>query len=65
MHLVHRLTSLVATLVLGSSAWADAVKLTLTQGSQSNHIRALDLGKPVKYEYVPSFQSALYAPKPL
>ena len=31
----------------------------------SNYIRSLKLGKMMKYEYVPAFQSALYAPKPL
>lgn len=41
------------------------MKLTLTEGSLSTYIKALDLGKLVKYEYVPEFQSALYAPKPL
>lgn len=48
-----------------SSTNADAVKLTLTEGSLSRYIKALKLGKMVKYEYVPEFQSALYAPKPL
>lgn len=48
-----------------SSSSADAVKLNLTEGSLSTYIKALKLGKLVKYEYVPDFQSALYAPKPL
>jgi hypothetical protein len=48
-----------------SSSDADAVKLTLTDGSLSAYIKALQLGKMLKYEYVPEFQGALYAPKPL
>lgn len=48
-----------------SSSNADAVKLTLGEGSLSAYIRALKLGRMMKYEYVPSFQSALYAPQPL
>ncbi|NMZ26081.1 acetoacetate decarboxylase (ADC) [Pseudomonas protegens] len=49
----------------GSSRDADAAILTLGDGSLSNYIRSLKLGKLLKYEYVPQFQSALYAPKPL
>ena len=49
----------------GSSRSADSATLTLGNGSLSNYIRALQLGKMLKYEYVPAFQSALYAPKPL
>ncbi|CAM3776214.1 acetoacetate decarboxylase (ADC) [Roseateles saccharophilus] len=48
-----------------SSSSADDVQLTLTDGSLSTYIKALKLGKLLKYEYVPDFQSALYAPKPL
>lgn len=48
-----------------SSSSADDVKLTLTEGSLSATIKALKLGKLLKYEYVPDFQSALYSPKPL
>jgi len=48
-----------------SSSSADDVKLTLTEGSLSTYIKALKLGKLLKYEYVPDFQSALYSPKPL
>lgn len=48
-----------------STSSADAVKLTLTDGSLSRLIKSLKLGKLVKYEYVPDFQAALYAPKPL
>ena len=49
----------------GSSSHAQAVKLTLGDGSLSQTIKALKLGKLLKYEYVPQFQGALYAPKPL
>ncbi|MBC3776542.1 acetoacetate decarboxylase (ADC) [Pseudomonas sp. SWRI99] len=49
----------------GTSRDAEAVTLTLGDGSLSNYLRSLDLGKMMKYEYVPEFQSALYAPKPL
>ncbi|WP_330206825.1 acetoacetate decarboxylase (ADC) [Pseudomonas sp. AM14(2022)] len=49
----------------GSSRDADAATLTLGDGSLSNYLRDLKLGKMLKYEYVPEFQSALYAPKPL
>jgi hypothetical protein len=48
-----------------SSTSTDSVKLTLTNGSLSTYIESLKLGKLVKYEYVPQFQSALYSPKPL
>ncbi|RCJ09873.1 acetoacetate decarboxylase (ADC) [Cupriavidus necator] len=48
-----------------SSTNAESVNLTLTEGSLSTYIKALKLGKMMKYEYVPEFQSALYSPKPL
>lgn len=48
-----------------SSRNADSVRLALTDGSFSRYIKALKLGKMVRYEYVPEFQSALYAPEPL
>jgi hypothetical protein len=48
-----------------SSSNEDSVRFTLTEGSLSAYIKTLKLGKMVKYEYVPEFQSALYAPKPL
>ena len=48
-----------------STSSAEAVKLTLTDGSLSRFIESLKLGKMVKYEYVPDFQAVLYAPKPL
>ena len=47
-----------------SSMDAESVKLTLQDGgSLSGFIRSLKLGRMVKYEYVPEFQSALYAPE--
>ena len=49
----------------GSSRDADSVTLTLGEGSLSNYLRAVKLGKMMKYEYVPEFQSALYASQPL
>ncbi|MND61352.1 hypothetical protein D3C80_526090 [compost metagenome] len=49
----------------GSSRDTDSATLTLGDGSLSNYLRSLKLGKMMKYEYVPEFQSALYAPKPL
>ncbi|MEN0107806.1 MAG: acetoacetate decarboxylase (ADC), partial [Pseudomonas sp.] len=48
-----------------SSSSEDAVKLVLSDGSLSAYIKSLKLGKLMKYEYVPQFQSALYAPAPL
>ncbi|WP_252273377.1 acetoacetate decarboxylase (ADC) [Pseudomonas subflava] len=48
-----------------SSGDEDKVKLVLGEGSLSQYIASLDLGEMVKYEYVPDFQSALYAPSPL
>ncbi|MBD9630007.1 acetoacetate decarboxylase family protein [Pseudomonas sp. PDM19] len=48
-----------------SSTSADAVRLTLSDGSLSTYIKSLKLGSMLKYEYVPQFQSALYAPTPL
>lgn len=49
----------------GSSSDGDLVALKLGNGALSNLIRSLNFGKMLKYEYVPNFQSALYAPKPL
>ena len=48
-----------------SSSRSDAFSLQLSDGSLSTYIKALQLGRMVKYEYVPAFQSALYAPEPL
>lgn len=47
----------------GSSMSADSARLVLGDGSLSSYIRSLKVGKMVRYEYVPEFQSALYAPK--
>lgn len=47
----------------GSSMSADSARLVLGDGSLSSYIRSLKVGRMVKYEYVPEFQSALYAPK--
>lgn len=41
------------------------VSLVLGSGSFSDYLRSLDLGEMIRYDYVPDFQSALYAPKPL
>ncbi|SPA22254.1 conserved hypothetical protein [Cupriavidus taiwanensis] len=48
-----------------SSTSAQAVSLGLTEGTLSTFIKSLKLGKMLKYEYVPQFQSALYSPRPL
>lgn len=48
-----------------SSTDGDAVKLTLGDGGFARFVKTLKLGKMLKYEYVPEFQSALYAPQPL
>ncbi|WP_244926725.1 hypothetical protein [Pseudoalteromonas gelatinilytica] len=46
-----------------ASSTSDAdVSLELHQGELSQFIRSLDLGSMIRYEYVPDFQSALYAP---
>jgi hypothetical protein len=45
-----------------TSSNAEAASLRLSEGSLSQFIKSLELGKMVKYEYVPAFQSALYAP---
>jgi hypothetical protein len=44
---------------------ADDIKLTLSDGSLSTYIKSLKLGKMLRYEFVPEFQAALYAPQPL
>lgn len=49
----------------GASSDANMVDLNLGKGALSDLIRSLSLGKMLKYEYVPEFQSALYAPKVL
>ncbi|MDF3844121.1 acetoacetate decarboxylase family protein [Pseudomonas citronellolis] len=48
-----------------SSSDGDSARLILGEGELSSYIKSLKLGKMLKYEYVPQFQSALYAPKPL
>lgn len=48
-----------------TSTSAEAVDLALGDGSFSSYLKSLKLGKMMKYEYVPEFQNALYAPKPL
>jgi hypothetical protein len=57
--------SLSRQLSYANSTSPHSVDLTLTDGGFSSYIKALKLGKLVKYEYVPDFQSVLYAPKPL
>ncbi|QYK07158.1 acetoacetate decarboxylase (ADC) [Shewanella zhangzhouensis] len=52
-------------MLYGSTLDDDAVKLTLGNGSFSKYLKSLQLGEMLRYDYVPSFQSALYAPKPL
>jgi len=49
----------------GASTRGDDVKLTLGEGDLSATLRSLKLGKLLRYEYVPQFQSALYTPVPL
>lgn len=48
-----------------STTSAQTVSLGLTEGTLSTFIKSLKLGKMLKYEYVPEFQSALYSPRPL
>ena len=48
-----------------SSTRAESVDLQLGDGSFSRYIKSLKLGTMMKYEYVPAFQNALYAPQPL
>jgi hypothetical protein len=48
-----------------SSTSAESAALKLGDGSFSRYIKSLKLGKMMKYEYVPEFQNALYAPRPL
>ncbi|MFT0868955.1 acetoacetate decarboxylase (ADC) [Pseudomonas sp. CAM1A] len=48
-----------------SSMRGDSAELVLGDGELSRYLRDLQLGRMVKYEYVPEFQSALYAPQPL
>jgi len=48
-----------------SSTRAESVNLTLGEGSLSSYIKSLQLGRMLRYEYVPEFQGALYALEPL
>lgn len=48
-----------------SSTNGDDIELTLGDGSLSTYIKSLKLGKMLRYEFVPEFQAALYAPQPL
>jgi len=50
-------------LLAASSTQQDAATLTLGKGELADYIRALQLGRLLKYEYVPEFQSALYVPE--
>lgn len=49
----------------GSSMRDENVTLALGSGEFADFIKSLELGEMVRYDYVPDFQSALYAPKPL
>lgn len=48
-----------------SGTSAESVDLKLNEGSLSTFMKSLKLGRMMKYEYVPQFQSALHAPEPL
>lgn len=58
-HAVSRQLSHASTRDEGSA------RLILSDGNLSTYIKSLKLGKLLKYEYVPEFQSALYAPEQL
>lgn len=47
----------------GTNSNNDSVNLKLNGGELSQYIKSLKLGDVMKYEYVPEFQSALYAPE--
>ena len=49
----------------GRSTNSDDVNLKLTDGSFSRFIKSLQLGDMVRYDYVPDFQGALFAPEPI
>ncbi len=55
----------LASTVLTGLLFSSMVNHALADGSLSNYLRDLKLGRMLKYEYVPEFQSALYAPNPL
>ncbi|AXA94192.1 acetoacetate decarboxylase family protein [Massilia sp. YMA4] len=48
-----------------SSTNGKAVRLTAGNGALGTFVATLKLGKMIRYQYVPKFQSALYAPRPL
>ena len=48
-----------------SSTSADSLSIQLEGGSLSQYLESLKLGRMLRYEYVPDFQLALYAPQPL
>lgn len=48
-----------------SSTRPEDLTLTLTDGPLSTYIKSLKFGKMLRYDYVPDFQAALYAPEPL
>ncbi len=52
-------------LLHATSTRSDMFKVTLGQGPMSDLLRRFDLGMLIRYEYVPEFQSVLYAPTPL
>lgn len=55
--------SIARQLSHASSMDADDIKLTLSDGNLSTYIKSLKLGKMLRYEFVPEFQAALYAPQ--
>lgn len=48
-----------------SSMSSDSVSINLEGGTLSQYIQLLKLGRMLRYEYVPDFQLALYASRPL
>ncbi len=49
-------------LLSASSMSSDSIDIKLESGQLSQYIQSLKLGRMLRYEYVPSFQLALYAP---
>lgn len=49
----------------GSTMDDDVVSQTQGEGRFFEYMKSLDLGEMVRYDHVPDFQSALYAPKSL
>lgn len=60
--LTHGFTD-VRAIEKASSRNEDDFKLTLSDSSLSQYLKALDLGKMVSYDYQPYFQAALYTPE--